>query len=198
MLNTVYQTLKDKGNPEVIEENGPIKCTSEDAWLGDGYYLWHGFEPLAHWWGKYRLRMPYMVGTAKINFYEECSCYDLHANFNHIEDFWGVKTEWEKQLKKLATMKGKPYKEPTIAKIINFMKSKDIFKYDSIRINGVNSMHENNEYSRKVKVSEKDCDEHKHVDALPQIQICMYKIDALDFREFRIIYPPSHVTRGAF
>jgi len=52
MTRKIYQTLEDRNNPDVVENQGPFLCNRKDVWLGIGYYFWDSFIENAHWWGK--------------------------------------------------------------------------------------------------------------------------------------------------
>ncbi len=56
MGRTLYHTVEDDGNPDLIRANAPFLCkdTSEqlEAWFGEGYYFWDTLIQLPHWWGK--------------------------------------------------------------------------------------------------------------------------------------------------
>jgi len=46
---------------------GPLICTRDNAWLGDGYYFWYSEEDALEWGGHAKRKYPgYVVYTAKI------------------------------------------------------------------------------------------------------------------------------------
>lgn len=52
MICDIFQTVKDLDNVDQLEQQGPIFCDSNSAWLGHGYYFWDSEIDLAHWCGK--------------------------------------------------------------------------------------------------------------------------------------------------
>ena len=129
-FDIIYQTAKDKGNPEELERNGPIYCNSSDAWLGNGYYFWHGHEELSHWWGKARIRGKYIVCRGYCNI--QPNCFDLHDSPGHRAQMikaFEIVTKINDEAKK----RGADYDEEILlSKVIEWLKKKSFFNYEAI------------------------------------------------------------------
>jgi len=64
----VHQTLKDKENPDYVEEHGPFPSLPNGRlYLGNGTYFWDDHLELAHWWGKARHKGKYIICQADLN-----------------------------------------------------------------------------------------------------------------------------------
>lgn len=180
---TLLQTLKDKDNPQYIEDNGPFKCTNPHAWLGHGYYFWDTHIELAHWWGSSANMGKYIICEARGNI--DNTCWDLHGNGKHLVEF---KKTCDEIIKARVTTKDKL----TVPMVIEFLKSSSKFKYLAIRALGTSSIssstsniftfHVPFEYGNKP-----------YLDIYPPIQVCLIQKNALNLRNYVVIYPDHHV-----
>jgi len=185
IIRTVYQTLEDRGNPDYVEQNGPFKCERKNAWLGDGYYFWDSFVDNAHWWGAEGAcyRNDYMICKSTYLLDEE-KCFNLIDNALHFKMY--------NDTKQLMKDKGL-YKEnsTTVARIIEHIKNTlNIFKYEGIRVYGINSKSFSSPYSNRT-IFDKNHN-NKYLDTLPAIQICFYKANSLNLKGFKLIHPPEY------
>ncbi len=77
----LYQAISNK--EETIPKK-PIRCSSEDARLGQGYYFWDTDIQAAHWWGKSRYKGAYRVCRSHYDAHSE-HYFDLVGNMKHIQ-----------------------------------------------------------------------------------------------------------------
>jgi hypothetical protein len=182
---TVYQTLEDRGNPDYVENNGPFPCNRNNAWLGNGYYFWDSFIENAHWWGceGSRFTNGYFICEAIYDF-DETICFNLIDNPQHFQLF--------NNTKKIMLEKGLYVpNQTTVARIIEHIKNTlKVFKYEAIRVYGINSKSFNSPYSNRTIFDKKH--NTKYLDSLPAIQICFYSKSSLNFRDYTLIYPPEY------
>ena len=184
-IKTLYQTLKDKGNPDYIEQNAPFKCNWGNAWLGEGYYFWDTFIENAHWWGKVRHGQSYIICKAECDFSTEL-CFDLVGDTEHMLDF-------DESIK---LMKSKKIinKNTTVSRIINFLREKvPHFTFQAIRVYGIKSISDHNEEYKKYKhrlIFE--ISKPQYLDYKPAIQICLFKKNSLNIRNFKIEFPDEY------
>jgi len=181
----VYQTLENRDNPDYVEKNGPFSCERRNAWLGDGYYFWDSFIENAHWWGCEGARYSngYFICKALYDL-DDAKCFNLIDNPEHFDMF--------NKTKSLMTEKGLyvPNKT-TVARIIEYIKNTlKIFKYDAVRVYGINSKSFSSPYSNRTLFDTNH--NTKYLDSLPAIQICFYTKTSLGLRDFKLIYPAEY------
>lgn len=184
-VKVLYQTLKDKGNPDYIEDNAPFICKWENAWLGNGYYFWDTFIENAHWWGKVRHNNSYVICGAECDFSSDL-CFDLVGDTEHMQDFDDtVNLLKEKKLVDENT---------TVSRIINFLKEKiPDFKFEAIRVYGIKSISDYNEEYKKYKhrlIFE--VSKPQYLDYKPAIQLCLFKKTSLNLRNLKIEFPDEY------
>lgn len=190
----IFQTIKDKGNPRELEHSGPIHCDSEDAWLGPGHYFWHGHIELGHWWGRVHVKGQYMICRAHCNI--EPDCWDLHDNPEHRDQFIDAMKQ-SKKLNELAKKYGKEVDdEVLVSKVILWIKKQDFFKFNAIRAYGVNSMNKTARGAKRVAVEHDS--EIKYIDLMPAVQLCLFEKTSLNLKNFKVVYPTSHIQIDAF
>lgn len=177
---TLYQTLKDK-DYLLVEENGPFDCKWENTWLGDGYYFWEEFIEVAHWWGENHRKGNYIICEAQCDFDE--NCLDLVGNMSHIRQF--------RQAIKIMNSKGLITKNTTVSKVIRFLLGEfKSFYFQAIRIYGINSISsKNTKYSNKLIF---EINKPQYFDALPALQLCLFSKNALNLRNYKIVYPDHY------
>lgn len=173
----IYQTLTDRDNPDYIQDNGPFKCKHKKAWLGSGYYFWDTFIENAHWWGNDSLKSPYIICEAKISI-DNTSCFDLVGNTSHMLEFEKAFEFLKKQNLADSTT--------NVSRIINYLRSINTFSYDCVRVNGINSKSKHIQPNYQLKF---EMNKLPHFEYKPPIQFCIFNLQKLDFREYRIIYP---------
>jgi hypothetical protein len=179
----VYQTLEDRGNPDVVERDGPFLCDRKNALLGNGFYFWDGFIKNAHWWGDTcKYLNGYMICEAVYDF-DEVNCFDLVNNEKHLTLLANA----------IDAMKDKGLynNNTTVARIIQFVKEElKIFNYTATRVYGVNSKADNSMFSARAIFDVRR--PYQYLDLSPAIQICFYKRTSLNLRNYTIIYPAEY------
>ncbi len=184
-IKKIYQTLEDRNNPEYIEKNAPFKCNWKNAWLGEGYYFWDTFIENAHWWGEIRYNTSYVICEGTCVF-DTDKCFDLVGTTEHLIEF-SEAIEFLKS-KKLVN------NDTTVARILSFIKSKITdFKYEAIRVYGINSISEHRQRSSKYVfrlVFEQS--KYQYLDYKPAIQICIFKKGTMELSNMQIVYPDEY------
>lgn len=182
--NIVYQTLKDNEKPWDVEENGPFPCSRDDAWLGNGFYFWDYHIQLAHWWGKKSYGTnEYMICEAYCNINPN-DCWDLHNEGKHREEFISA-------LHLLIKSKIAGEDEITVAQVIEYTKKKGFFKYEAIRVHGINSATVNNKSDVGARLLFNQ-DLPAYFDLYPAIQLCLLKRTSLSLCNYTVVWPEHH------
>ncbi len=183
-MKKLYQTLEDRGNPDEVQDCGPFRCRTDNAWLGEGYYFWEYFIELAHFWGQNCRYSNYIICEATANLNDN-NCYDLVDNFNHIQDF--------KNIFQLMTDEGLVNEKTTVRRIISFMQAKGLFQHSAIRVVGTNSIagkEKNEQFTQRVRFDNKL---PAFLDLIPPIQICILNIANVSLNDYSIVYPDIYV-----
>lgn len=184
-IKTLYQTLKDKGNPDYIEDNAPFLCNWGNAWLGEGYYFWDTFIENAHWWGEVRHTTNYIIYKAECDFTTEL-CFDLVGETEHMLDF--------DESINFMKFKGLINEKTTVSRVITFLKEKvPGFNFEAIRVYGIKSISDYNEEYKKYKhrlIFE--LKKPQYLDYKPAIQLCLFKKNSLNLRNFKIEFPDEY------
>jgi hypothetical protein len=180
----IYQTLQNWGNPQLILQEGPFICTSDDAWMGDGYYFWDTFKELAHWWGESQHNNNYIICGGICDF-DPKLCLDLHGE---PEDIALVSALHQVMIdENLVT------DNFTLNELITYMRQIGLFHYTAIRMSVVGSFTPRvwNKYIVRMHIKK---DDKRFIDFLPPIQICFYEKDCMNLTEFGIFYPDHYKT----
>lgn len=179
----LYQTLEDRNNPDYIEDNGPFICKNKTAWLGLGYYFWDAHMELGHWWGNLNFTGGYVICKAKA--VKDEYCWDLHGDGLHRIEFEDICNEMVRG--DISTRD-----RLLVPQIIEFFKSKNKFKYNSIRALGINSIGnrlvDNNLIFRMLFKK----DMKAYLDLKPPVQICLIAKTALSLQDYKIVYPNDY------
>jgi len=182
----LYQTLKDKGNPEYVLEHGPFPCNWQNTWLGEGYYFWDTFIENAHWWGKVRHRENYMICRLICSF-DTNKCFDLVGETEHMQDF-SASIDFLKQKNLIG-------EETTVARVLEFIKNKVGFDYEAIRVYGIKSISDHKkEYQKYRHRLIFELSKPQYLDYKPAIQICIFEKTGLGLRDLTIEYPDEYNT----
>lgn len=181
MDRILYQTVEDRENPDYVEQHGPFKCTSKQAWLGHGYYFWDTFISLAHWWGKNYKRNGYIICQS--------SCDE---NMSMVYDLVG-KPELFIEFEQIAfIIKNKNNAETVyVPEIIEYLKQKTSFpdRYKAIRANPLCTL-PNQEY--RYKFNDKN---RAFIDTRPAIQFCLLDKSLLNSK-YHIVYPEAYCSEA--
>lgn len=182
----LYQTLKDKGNPEYVLENAPFSCNWDNTWLGEGFYFWDTFVENAHWWGEVRHKNKYMICQTICDFNTD-KCFDLVGDTDHMSDF-SNSIEFLKD-QNIITITP----ETTVARVLEFIKTKIGFDYEAIRVYGIKSISEYKEEYQKYRFRLIfELSRPQFLDYKPAIQICIFEKNGLNRRDLTIIYPDEY------
>lgn len=185
MPKILYQALKDQGNPEFVISKGPFMCTTDEAWLGHGYYFWDTFKHLPHWWGESKLNKSYIVCKAICDFSTK-ECFDLVGEPEHMDLFGSIAEVMEKE--------GLLDDETTVAEVLYHLKNKlGIFHWKACRVIGVLSISPKL-YSHYTFRMIFEVGQNSFLDYRPAIQICLYEKNVMNFREYEIIFPEKYLT----
>lgn len=181
MICDIFQTVKDLDNVDQLEQQGPIFCDSNSAWLGHGYYFWDSEIDLAHWWGKVHCQYngyDYLILKSSYDKLSDC-LFDLYDNVEHRRDLRQAYA-----IAKLNTKKDKC----TMPYLIEVLKKSKHFKYDAIRaeFKGAINIGELTEY-RPVAGDKKG----SYVDLYPAVQICVLHKRFLS-APVRVVYPVEY------
>lgn len=184
----LYQTLRDKGNPEEVNANGPFPCKWENTWLGDGYYFWDHFYDNAMWWGENRYDGNCIICVAYCD-YNTDRCFDLVGTVEHLDQFKGAIN--------LMKLKGLYNNKTTVKRVLNFMRKKvKTLKHEAVRVYGVNTIAANN----KVYADRLFFEVHRgqYLDVTPAIQICIFEKDGLDLKGYEVVFPSHYIDGNMF
>ena len=184
-VQTVYQTLEDRGNPDEIEQNAPFPCHWENTWLGDGYYFWDTFIENAHWWGNVRYKNNYVICSFSCDF-DTTTCFDLVGDTEHMLDF-SNSIDFLKQQKLIDV-------NTTVSRVLALLKSKiKGFNYQAIRVYGVKSISDFKQDFEKYRhrlIFE--LSKPQYLDYKPAIQICIFDKKGLNLRNTKIEFPDEY------
>jgi hypothetical protein len=161
----IFQTIKDKGHPESVLDEGGIKCFSQNAWLTPGYYFWENEIELAHYWGETHVKGDYIICESEYELHD--LVWDLDNHYPHKVEYRDAKTE----LSNNNASKGRPI---YVRQVIEFLKKTNKLKYEAIRAEGVFSFgkgfdeaYENITYFEQGKPSFYNC--------IRAVQICFFE-----------------------
>lgn len=174
----LFQTLEDRCNVDEIENNGPFKCSNNQAWLGAGYYYWDTFIENAQWWGRTIYQENnYVIAKSFINF-KENELYDLD-NAEVLKAF----TEYSSLLKE-----SYPQKKLSPATVIKHMIDHTNFEYKAIRARGTSLS-----YSKENHINNRLAFTNSvFLDMNPKIQICIRDKNVIGLDNFKVIYPDTY------
>jgi hypothetical protein len=178
----VFQTLENRGsNNKQLEQHGPYPCHWDNSWLGEGYYLWDTFIGNAHWWGKEarRFKNGYIICKAECDFNTK-DCLDLHGDLEQIKL---VKDAFDLMLKN-----GVVNKNTTVKNFLAKLRGQtNQFKsYTAIRVNGIKSKSFNSLYTSNIFF---ETDRPQFFEMMPAVQICFFKKNSLNLRNYKVVYP---------
>lgn len=178
----LYQTLRDKGNPDIVRRDGPYPCNWDNSWLGEGYYYWDTFINNAHWWGVNGHGTKYFICEAYCD-YDTDKCLDLVGTTEHLLQFSNAVDLMKS--KKLVNNK------TTVSRILNYMKHTiKVLKHEAVRAYGIHTISQNNpdydEFNFKLVF---EIGKPQYLDYKPAIQICIFNKFGLGLNNYNLIYP---------
>ncbi|UWY29373.1 hypothetical protein N4T20_05410 [Flavobacterium sp. TR2] len=181
---TVYQTLKNKDNPEEVEMHGPYKCNWSNSWLGEGYYFWEKFLNSAHWWGEVHCANNYFICEANCIKTDE-NCFDLVGDTEHMDIFSNAID--------IMKAEGIMDKKTTVPRVLKYLKDDlKLFKYEATRAVGYTSIGRNKsaKYIKRMLFEPTKRDKaDQFIDYKPPIQICFYKQTSMGLNGYSIVFP---------
>lgn len=147
MLRLTYFHTQEKRHKELTK---PIKCTKENAWLGEAYYFWED-EQDALRWGEQFKRGNYQVYEATLK--ENTEILDTVFNREHYES-------WIKLIEKICqTFIKKTGEKPTLKEINNYFLQKEVFKnldgilFQDISKNPDNYLVKKMQYKKRIQLA---------------------------------------------
>lgn len=167
--NNIYQTVRDKNNPEEVEEKGPFLC-SDNPWLGEGYYFWDDVLDRAHWWGIIHYDRQYMICQARADI-ENDKYLDLAGNMEQLKLFRKCYDEINKLHNGKVT---------TVQFVIEKLRRDKNFPYQAIRV-----LTEGCGGDEKVNFVENN--RRSFLNYSPPMQICIYEKSIV--KDYHVIYP---------
>lgn len=185
----LYQTLQDLNNPDEVRQLGPFECTSDEAWLGHGYYFWDTFEHLGHFWGEAMIKGPYMICKAQCDF-DSKVCFDLQGETEHMALFASIV--------QVMVDEGLVDDDTTVSDVIYHLNNKlGIFHWKAVRASGVHTVSDRRfkQYTFRMKFVADPKSKH-FLDYQPAIQLCIYDLEALKLKDLEIIYPKKYILAG--
>lgn len=165
---TLYHTINNDGSDDFILENIPFKGTTQNPWLGVGYYFWENFIDPAEYWGKTHYKGKYIITTFVISFNWE-KVYDLLGNTDHISNFQEVS-------KFICDKYSLDPNEITVGKILNYLKDSNNFDFHSVRVDTTSSF---GRY-RVNKIKFTNSQDRTVIITNPAIQICIYDMQNVE------------------
>ncbi|MCZ8020418.1 MAG: hypothetical protein O9302_08775 [Cyclobacteriaceae bacterium] len=181
---TLFQTLEDRENPDVIERDGPFQCRFKTAWLGLGYYFWDTHIQLGHWWG--RLNYPSGYVICRSSAILDDTCWDLHGNGRHREEF-------EKTCEELISKKLSTRDSLLVPQVITYLANSKRFPFRAIRALGMESISHNLTDNFVVFRIKFKYDKKSFLDLRPPVQLCLLDRKALTLKDYVIVYPDHYV-----
>lgn len=186
MIVEALQTLEDRDNIDQIEKEGPFKCIRSDAWLGQGYYFWDTNMDWAIQWGKNsyeKSNKEYVIGRCRVNL--DAKCYDLFGNVAHLIDL--------KQIIKAIVDTGYLSKDRiTVPKLIEYLKSKGLFNYNSIRAGDFPKKPHQLPFNFKLVGNKFVIKEYMVINQ--RVQICVIVKNDVILPPFSVIYPEKYLN----
>jgi hypothetical protein len=185
-LKEVFQTLEDRSTERSkVEQNGPYSCRWENSWLGNGYYFWDTFVENAHWWGKEvrKFNNGYIICKAQCDF-NTSDCLDLHGDLEQLKLF--------KEAFELMLANGVVHKKTTVRNFLQKLKGQShIFnQFKAIRVNGIQSKNYGSDYAINF-LFEKN--KWQYFEMIPAVQICFFEKQAMNLRDYKIIFPEYYM-----
>lgn len=181
MTCDIFQTVKNLDNVDKLEQQGPIFCKSNSAWLGHGYYFWDSEIELAHWWGEVHcLNYGYDYLILKSS-YEKWSelLFDLYDNALHRKDMVSAYNITKEHTGK---------QRITVPYLLEILKKTKNFRYQAIRAKFDNSVNAGDLFEFRPFANDTS---NSKLDLFPAIQICV-----LDKRflasPVKVVYPNEY------
>jgi hypothetical protein len=175
-IKNLFQTVSDKGNPNIVESEGPF-LGRKNPWLGQGYYFWDNLIKRAHWWGDTHCHGQYMICQAYADI-DDDKYLDLVGNMEQLNDF-------EKSYNAINNTYGGKVK--TISWVVAKLIRDNNFPYQAMRVR--------TDYcggdEKKIQFVTWNA---AAISFNPPVQICIY--DKSRVKDYHIIYPEEYLMDG--
>jgi len=175
MIVVAYQTLEDRDNIDQIEAEGPYICRRHGSWLGLGYYLWDTKYEWSYEWGvnSYeRNGKGFVIAECRLDLSKDC--FDLVGSVQHQMDFLEIIQQM------IISKRIKNEKEAIVPNLIQFMKTKGVFNFKSIRAN---------DFHKDIVRLKFRNDKNEYMVLNQRVQICVITKKDVLLQPFRVIYP---------
>lgn len=182
MIVEAFQTLEDKDNIDIVELDGPFPCTHKGAWLGYGCYLWDTRFDWAIDWGHIAYtskQKVFIIGRTWIDITKEC--FDLMGNVQHQFDFQEIIKVM------IESKKIKRDEDAIVANVIEFMKTKGLFPFKSIRAADMRNVKK-----YYFRIDSKTGIPKEYMMINQRVQICVIKKKDVLLRSFEVVYPEKY------
>lgn len=185
MLKVLFQTVGDRGNPEVIESCGPFIC-KKYPWLTEGYYFWDTFIEYAHWWGQQSYNGSYVISQYQFDYRTE-EIFDL-TDPTYLAEFKQYAEYIEKDTGE---------HDITVPQVLEHMRRHTSFPYKGIRAEGRYSISYKyfphlRELMPFIKVSYKKTT--ARLDMLPPVQLCLFSKNYIKKESGAIVFPDEYIN----
>lgn len=185
MLKLLYQTVEDRGNPEVVESSGPFPC-NKHPWLTPGFYFWDTSIEWAHWWGKQGYGGSYIISQYKFEYNHE-EIYDL-LDPTFLAEFRSYAKILERDTRD---------SDISVPQVIAHMREHTSFPYKGVRAEGrfSASYSDNPELNQSMPfVKMKLRRTRARLDMLPSVQICLFSKESLKGIKGTIVFPEEYIN----
>ncbi len=177
MVN-LYQTLANRENPDYIERNGPVKCNSLTAWLGNGYYFWEHFIDNAHWWGKENHKNNYIICKSSYD-RDDNDCLDLIDNYDDLQSL----IEFVGYLESI----GQYNSSTSMSRVLEYFRKN--LEIKAVRANPIGSK-QRTFPKHKIIVHPKSC---VYIDLMPPVQVCIFD-KSIMASPIKVIFPLEYIS----
>lgn len=179
---TVHQTLRDDGNADYIEDNGPFAAINiSKTYLGSGYYFWDNHLELSKWWGVVHCKDNFIICEGKFEI-NELDFFDLVGTRGDQIYFQDLIRDYN-----LENMK--------IGAIIEFLKDmeRQPHKGGTFPFKAVRAVDIETNYSFKEKIKKFVEGKKGKMSLNPKLIICLFEKNKAILSTYNIIYPQKYV-----
>lgn len=158
ILSPLYQAIEKRDSQSVCS---PILST-QNTWLGEGYYFWDGFVELPHWWGVVHYDNNYIINEASVE-----------VNSSEYLDLVGDTSAMRKFISAYKVLQQEfPEENITVKAVIALMKQSGIYSFRVVRARTEHKI----PGSEKIRFVIPD---KAYMVSIPAIQICVTDNDLI-------------------
>lgn len=165
ILSPLYQAKEKRENSS---ENIPILST-QNTWLGEGYYFWDGFIELPHWWGMVHYDNNYVINEASVEV-NPSEYLDLVGDTSAMRKFISAYKLLQQEF---------PEENITVKAVIALMKQSGIYSFRVVRARTEHKI----PGSEKIRFAIPD---KSYMVSIPAIQLCVTDNDLI--KSYKIIF----------